>query len=75
MMGTLIRVEPDLQQKLAILGEEAADEVADPGDAPATQSIQEGVRHATGFVYKAAKTGGGSIPLFKVLQTNACRYA
>lgn len=44
-----IVVEPDIQQKLAALGEEAADEVA---DVPPTQSIQQGAR-ATRFIYNA----------------------
>jgi hypothetical protein len=35
-MGTTIIMEPDIQQKLAILGDEASDEVT---DAPATQRI------------------------------------
>jgi predicted DNA-binding helix-hairpin-helix protein len=69
---TLVQVEPDLQQKLAILGGEAADEVA---DVPATASIGEGIRHATGFLYDAQREGGGTTRLFKVLQTNACRFA
>ena len=71
-MSTTIILEPDIQQKLAILGEEASDEVA---DVPATQSIQQGIAHATGFVYNASREGGGTTRLFKVLQTNACRYA
>ncbi|MFN8503538.1 radical SAM protein [Kouleothrix sp.] len=71
-MCTTIILEPDIQQKLAILGEEASDEVA---DVPATQSIQQGIAHATGFVYNASREGGGTTRLFKVLQTNACRYA
>jgi predicted DNA-binding helix-hairpin-helix protein len=71
-MGTTIRIEPDVQQKLAILGGEASDEVT---DVPATQSIQEGVRHATGFLYNAQQSGGGTTRLFKVLQTNACRFS
>jgi predicted DNA-binding helix-hairpin-helix protein len=69
---TLVKVEPDLQQKLAILGGEAADEVA---EVPATASIRDGIGHATGFLYDAQREGGGTTRLFKVLQTNACRYA
>lgn len=71
-MSTTIIVEPDVQQKLAILGGEAADEVT---DVPATQSIQQGITHATGFLYDAQREGGGTTRLFKVLQTNACRFA
>jgi predicted DNA-binding helix-hairpin-helix protein len=71
-MGTTIILEPDVQQKLAILGGEAADEVS---DVPATQSIQQGIRHATGFIYNAKQEGGGTTRLFKVLQTNSCRFA
>lgn len=71
-MSTTIIMEPDVQQKLAILGGEAGDEVT---DVPATQSIQEGIKHATGFVYNAKQEGGGTSRLFKVLQTNACRYS
>lgn len=67
-----VRIEPDVQQKLAILGGEAADEVA---DVPSTQSIQQGMAHPTGFIYGAQQQGGGTTKLFKVLQTNACRYA
>ncbi len=68
----LVQIEPDIQQKLNILSEEATDDLT---IVPSTQSIQQGVQHATGFVYEAKKEGGGTIPLFKVLQTNACRYA
>jgi predicted DNA-binding helix-hairpin-helix protein len=68
----LVQVEPDLQQKLAVLSEEAADDLA---QVPATASISEGVRHATGFLYEAQRQGGGTTRLFKVLQTNACRFA
>ncbi len=69
---TTVIVEPDIGQKLAILGSEASDEVT---DVPATQSIQQGIRHATGFIYTATQEDGGKTRLFKVLQTNACRYA
>lgn len=71
-MGTTIIMEPDIQQKLAILGSEASDEVT---DVPATQSIQQGITHATGFIYDARQAGGGTTRLFKVLQTNSCRFA
>lgn len=68
----LIQIQPDLQQKLDILGGEAADEVT---EVPTSGSIQRGIKHPTGFIYDAARQGGGKMPLFKVLQTNACRYA
>jgi predicted DNA-binding helix-hairpin-helix protein len=71
-MATTIIMEPDIQQKLAILGEEAAEDVT---EVPAAQSIQQGIGHATGFVYNATQEGGAKTRLFKVLQTNACRYA
>jgi predicted DNA-binding helix-hairpin-helix protein len=71
-MSTTIIMEPDVQQKLAILGGEAADEVT---DVPSEQSIQDGIKHATGFVYDSKRQGGGTTRLFKVLQTNACRYS
>lgn len=71
-MSTAIIMEPDVQQKLAILGGEAADEVTDVPDA---RSIRQGIKHATGFIYNAKPEGGGTSRLFKVLQTNACRYA
>lgn len=71
-MSTMIMIEPDVQQKLAILGGEASEEVT---DVPATQSIQQGIKHATGFLYDAQREGGGTTRLFKVLQTNACRFA
>jgi predicted DNA-binding helix-hairpin-helix protein len=67
-MSTTIIMEPDVQQKLAILGGEASDEVT---DVPATDNI----KHATGLIYNAKQQGGGTSRLFKVLQTNACRYA
>src|SRR5689334_20239195 len=66
-MSTAIIMEPDVQQKLAILGGEAADEVA---DVPA-----HGFKHATGMIYNSKPEGGGTARLFKVLQTNACRYS
>lgn len=71
-MAATIRIEPDAQQKLAILGSEAADEVT---DVPDTQSIQQGIKHATGFIYNAKQEGGGTTSLFKVLQTNSCAFA
>lgn len=71
-MSTAIIMEPDIQQKLAILGSEAADEVT---DVSATPSIQQGIQHATGFIYHAKQEGGGTTRLFKVLQTNSCRFA
>jgi hypothetical protein len=49
-MSTAIIMEPDIQQKLAILGSEASDEAT---DVPATQNIQQGITHATGFIYNA----------------------
>jgi predicted DNA-binding helix-hairpin-helix protein len=67
-MATTIIMEPDVQQKLAILDEEASDEVT---DLPAAGSV----KHATGLIYNAKPAGGGTSRLFKVLQTNACRYA
>jgi predicted DNA-binding helix-hairpin-helix protein len=67
-MSTTIIMEPDVQQKLAILGGEASDEVT---DVPATESI----RHATGLIYNSKQEGGGTTRLFKVLQTNSCRFA
>jgi predicted DNA-binding helix-hairpin-helix protein len=67
-MSTTIILEPDVQQKLAILGGEASDEVT---EVPATDSI----KHATGLIYNAKQEGGGTTRLFKVLQTNACRYS
>ncbi|WP_026369589.1 radical SAM protein [Kallotenue papyrolyticum] len=69
---TAIRIEPDLQHKLAILSREAEDEVA---DVPTETSIQRGLRQPTDLIYPAKQSGGGTTRLFKVLQTNACRYA
>lgn len=71
-MATALIFEPDIQQKMQILSGEAEDEIT---EVPATQSIQEGVKHATGFLYNAKREGGGTTRLFKVLQTNACRYS
>ena len=67
-MSTTIIMEPDVQQKLAILGGEASDEVT---DVPATESV----KHATGLIYNAKQQSGGTTRLFKVLQTNSCRFA
>lgn len=67
----LVKIEPDLQQKLAILADEAADEVTDP---PAAGQALQSFKHATGMLYDAQRQGGAT-RLFKVLQTNACRYA
>jgi len=53
-MSTTIIMAPDIQQKLAILGSEASEEVT---DVPATQSIQQGITHATGFIYNASGEG------------------
>lgn len=71
-MSPLIFVEPDAQQKLAILSAEADVEAT---AVPAVVSVQQGIRHPTGFIYTARKEGGGTARLFKVLQTNACRFA
>ncbi len=71
-MATTIIIEPDVRQKLAILGDEASDDVT---DVPASASISAGIAHATGFLYDAKREGGGTTRLFKVLQTNACRFA
>lgn len=70
-MSTAIIVEPDLQQKLAILGGEAADEVTDP---PVSSGAQPGGQPIE-MIYNARQSGGGTARLFKVLQTNACRFA
>lgn len=69
---TTINIEPDMQQKLALLSDEATDEVT---DTPSEQSIRAGIQHDTGFIYNASRERGGKVKLFKVLQTNACRYA
>jgi len=69
-MSTTTIMESDVQQKLAILGGEASDEVA---DVPATNSIRQGITHTTGFSYDAKQQGGGTSRLFKVLQTNRYR--
>lgn len=66
-----IRIEPDIQHKLAILTDEAGDEAS---AIPSEASIRQGVQHASGFVYRAQRPGG-TTRLFKVLQTNACRFA
>src|SRR5215212_2278137 len=71
-MSTTIIMEPDIQQKLAILGGEATDDVT---DVPATDSIKQGITHATGFIYNAKQAGGGTSRLFKMLQTNSCRFS
>jgi predicted DNA-binding helix-hairpin-helix protein len=69
---TAIMIEPDIQQKLAILSDEAGDEQV---SAPVVDSIRDGLGHATGFIYNAQQEGGGTTRLFKVLQTNACKFA
>src|SRR5262249_16710056 len=67
-MSATIIMEPDVQQKLAILGDEASDEVT---DAAADQHL----KHPTSLIYNAKQERGGTTRLFKVLQTNSCRYA
>lgn len=67
-----IQVEPDAQQKLAILAGEAADEVT---DAPGAGSGQPAQPEPINLIYPAKRERGGTTRLFKVLQTNACRYA
>ncbi len=69
---TGIQVEPDAQQKLAILAGEAADEVT---DAPGAGSGQPSRPEPINLIYPAKRERGGTTRLFKVLQTNACRYA
>ncbi|MGH2543339.1 MAG: radical SAM protein, partial [Ardenticatenaceae bacterium] len=68
----LIRIEPDVQQKLAILGAEAQDEMT---EAPSTAPVPKLIPNATDYLYDAKPEAGGRTRLFKVLQTNACRYA
>ena len=70
-MSLAIKVEPDVQQKLAILAEEASDEVTDVPAAPP----RRGGSFPIDMIYHAKPSGGGTTRLFKVLQTNACRYA
>src|SRR5215510_1970714 len=67
-MNTTIIMEPDIQQKLAILGAETADEVT---EVPADKHL----KHPTSLIYNAKQERGGTTRLFKVLQTNSCRYA
>jgi predicted DNA-binding helix-hairpin-helix protein len=71
-MSPLIFIEPDARQKLAILSAEATVEAT---SIPAVASVQQGIRQPEGFIYTARKEGGGTTRLFKVLQTNACRYS
>ena len=66
---TLITVEPDAQQKLAILSAEASDDLTEA--TPATQSTSSPIP----FIFDAKREQGGTTRLFKVMQTNACRYA
>ena len=73
-MSAMIRIEPDVQQKLAILGAEAADEVTDAPTAPNAQNAQPPISNAIDFIYNAKRAGGGT-RLFKVLQTNSCRFS
>lgn len=68
----MITIEPDLQQKLDILGAEASDEIT---SAPSERAATQTLAHATGMIYNAQQQHGGSKRLFKVLQTNACRFA
>jgi predicted DNA-binding helix-hairpin-helix protein len=67
-----IKIEPDTQQKLAILSSEADDEIT---DVPNEKSIQEGIQNPNGFIYNAKQKGGQTTRLLKVLQTNSCRFA
>ena len=69
-MGTTIIMEPDVQQKLAILGGEASDEVT---DVPATQSIQQSITHATGFIYNAKQEAAGQRGCSRYYRRNTCR--
>lgn len=69
---TVIQVEPDAQQKLKILGSEAADEVT---DLPPAQRNPQATSQPIDLVYTAKREGGGTTRLFKVLQTNACKYS
>ena len=68
----VIQVEPDAQQKLAILGAEAADEAT---DVPGEGNVRPGTPSPIELIYNAKREQGGTARLFKVLQTNACRYA
>jgi hypothetical protein len=52
---------------VATRGGEPPDEVTDAPPA--------GIKHPTGMIYNATQEGGKTTRLFKVLQTNACRYA
>lgn len=68
---TAIKIEPDAGQKLAILSAEAGDEI---NAAPQRAVADRPLTHPTGFVHNAQRPGG-TTRLFKVLQTNACRFA
>jgi predicted DNA-binding helix-hairpin-helix protein len=69
---TAIQIEPDVQQKLAILSSEAEDEITDDRQATTTTPAEPSPIH---LIYPAKREGGGTTRLFKVMQTNACRYA
>jgi predicted DNA-binding helix-hairpin-helix protein len=71
-MSTVIKLEADVQQKLNILAGEASDEL---NEIPTSPSIAPSSDQPTSFIYNTAKLGGGKMPVFKVLQTNACRYS
>lgn len=73
-MSTTIIIEPDIQQKLDILGAEAADEASDVPAGPRAQADAD-AQHAASFIYNAKREGGGTTRLFKVLQTNSCKFA
>ncbi|KAB8143474.1 radical SAM protein [Chloroflexia bacterium SDU3-3] len=69
-MAALI-FEPDIQQKLHILGGEAEDDVT---SVPTSAPTPGGLRGAANMIYEA-KRPGGTTKLMKVLQTNACRFS
>ena len=63
----LIQIEPDAQQKLEILQEDARDEQSAPPPMPRPE-----LQH---HLFDAQREHGGTTRLLKVLQTNACRYS
>ncbi len=71
-MSPAILVEPDAEQKLAILGAEAGDEVSDQR---VDSAREPGSAESCDRIYEAKRERGQPARLLKVLQTNSCRFA
>jgi predicted DNA-binding helix-hairpin-helix protein len=73
LQGEVMAME--LETKLDLLGDGAQFDVTAPGVSfsEALRRREEVLRHASGAIFLAQASGGGCLPIFKVLLSNECR--